>query len=153
MPFATVRGVQINYKTVGDDGPWVAINPGGRREYKEVEDLAERIAAKGYRVMLHDRRNVGASDISLSSEETEEAVWADDLHGLLAQHGALPAFVGGSSSGARMSMLFGLRHPTATRGLLLMRVTGGAFAAGRLPEKLLRPIHSRSESRRHGRCV
>ena len=33
-----------------------------------------------------------------------------------------------------MSMLFGLRHPEATRGLLLMRVTGGAFAAGRLPE-------------------
>jgi pimeloyl-ACP methyl ester carboxylesterase len=134
MPFATVRGVQINYKIVGGDGPWVAINPGGRREYKEVEDLAERIAAKGYRVMLHDRRNVGASDISLSSEETEEAVWADDLHELLAQHDALPAFVGGSSSGARMSMLFGLRHPTSTRGLLLMRVTGGAFAAGRLPE-------------------
>ena len=134
MPYATVRGIQINYKVVGDSGPWVALNPGGRREYKEVEDLAGRVAAKGYRVMLHDRRNVGASDISMSGEETEEAVWADDLHDLLAQHDALPAFVGGSSSGARMSMLFGLRHPESTRGLLLMRVTGGAFAAGRLPE-------------------
>ena len=134
MPYATVRGVQINYKILGTEGPWVALTPGGRREYKEVEDLATRVAAKGYRVMLHDRRNVGASEISLSGAETEEAVWSDDLYELLKQHDALPAFVGGSSSGARTSMLFGVRHPEATRGLLLMRVTGGAFAAGRLPE-------------------
>ncbi|MBK19101.1 MAG: hypothetical protein CMM52_09745 [Rhodospirillaceae bacterium] len=134
MSFATVRGVKINYKILGSDGPWVALTPGGRREYKEIETLAERVAAKGYRVMLHDRRNVGASDICLSAEETEEAVWSDDLHELLKQNDALPAFVGGSSSGARTSMLFGLRHPEATRGLLLMRVTGGAVAAGRLPE-------------------
>ena len=134
MRFTSVRGVKINFKIVGSKGPWVSLNPGGRREYKEAEPLAEYVAAKGYRVMLHDRRNVGASDISLSYKETEEAVWADDLHGLLSQHDALPAFVGGSSSGARMSMLFGLRHPGSTRGLLLMRVTGGAFAAGRLPE-------------------
>ena len=31
-------------------------------------------------------------------------------------------------------MFFALRHPEAVRGLLLLRVTGGAFAAGRLPE-------------------
>ena len=134
MRFTSVRGVKINFKIVGNKGPWVSLNPGGRREYKEAEPLAEYVAAKGYRVMLHDRRNVGASGISLSSKETEEAVWADDLHELLSQHDALPTFVGGSSSGARMSMLFGLRHPGSTRGLLLMRVTGGAFAAGRLPE-------------------
>ena len=134
MRFTSVRGVKINLKIIGSKGPWVSLNPGGRREYKEIEPLAEYVVAKGYRVMLHDRRNVGASDISLSTKETEEAVWADDLYELLEQHDALPAFVGGSSSGARMSMLFGLRHPEATRGLLLMRVTGGAFAANRLPE-------------------
>jgi pimeloyl-ACP methyl ester carboxylesterase len=31
-------------------------------------------------------------------------------------------------------MRYYLRHPKAVRALLLMRVTGGAFAAGRLPE-------------------
>jgi pimeloyl-ACP methyl ester carboxylesterase len=45
----------------------------------------------------------------------------------------LPAFFGGSSSGARLAMMVKRRHPGAVRGLLLMRVTGGAFAAGRLP--------------------
>jgi hypothetical protein len=32
-----------------------------------------------------------------------------------------------------MSMLVYLRHPTIVRGLILARITGGAFAAGRLP--------------------
>ena len=52
----------------------------------------------------------------------------------MSQQGALPAFFGGGSSGARTSILFYLRHPQAVRGLLLLRVTGGEFAAGRLPE-------------------
>src|SRR5690606_11377347 len=90
--------------------------------------------ADGFRVLLHDRRNTGASDIALTAEETEEAVWADDLQVLVTQLGAAPLFVGGSSSGARTSLLFCLRHPQSVRGLLLMRVTGGAFAAKRLPE-------------------
>jgi pimeloyl-ACP methyl ester carboxylesterase len=53
---------------------------------------------------------------------------------LMTKLGALPAFFGGSSAGARTSILFALRNPSAVRGLLLLRVTGGAFAAGRLPE-------------------
>jgi hypothetical protein len=31
-------------------------------------------------------------------------------------------------------MLYNQRHPEKVKGLLLMRVTGGDFAAGRLPE-------------------
>jgi pimeloyl-ACP methyl ester carboxylesterase len=50
------------------------------------------------------------------------------------QLNALPAFVGGSSAGARTAMRFYIRFRNDVRGLLLMRVTGGAFAAGRLPE-------------------
>jgi pimeloyl-ACP methyl ester carboxylesterase len=46
----------------------------------------------------------------------------------------VPAFIGGSSAGARTAILFALRHPAATRALLLLRVTGGEFAAARLPE-------------------
>jgi pimeloyl-ACP methyl ester carboxylesterase len=63
---------------------------------------------------------------------SENEVWAEDLRELLAQLDALPAFIGGSSSGCRLALLFALRHPAATRGLLLWRVTGGAFAAQRL---------------------
>lgn len=134
MPIATVRGLRINYEVVGDKGPWVTLITGGRRGYLEFVPLAKKIAAKGFRVVLHDRRNTGSSDIKLEAKEVEEATWADDLNDLLGQLGASPAFIGGSSSGARTAIMFGLRHPAATRGLMLIRVTGGEFAANRLPE-------------------
>jgi pimeloyl-ACP methyl ester carboxylesterase len=134
MPVAKVHGLNIHYQVVGENGPWVTLTTGGRRGHQEFVALARKIAEGGYRVLLHDRRNTGASDILIDGEETEEAIWADDLHELLSQLGALPAFIGGSSSGARTSILFALRHPRAARGLLLLRVTGGAFAAQRLPE-------------------
>lgn len=134
MPVAKVRGLNIHYQVVGENGPWVTLTTGGRRGHQEFVSLARKIAAGGFRVLLHDRRNTGASDILIGGEETEEAIWADDLHELLSQLGALPAFIGGSSSGARTSILFALRHPGAARALLLLRVTGGAFAAQRLPE-------------------
>ena len=134
MPTARIRGLDIHYRVIGEAGSWVTLTTGGRRGHQEFVSLARRIAVAGHRVLLHDRRNTGASDILIEGDEVEEAIWADDLHELLRQLGALTAFIGGSSSGARTSILFALRHRAATRGLLLFRVTGGAFAAERLPE-------------------
>jgi pimeloyl-ACP methyl ester carboxylesterase len=133
MPMQNIRGVQIHYEVTGDHGPWVALVTGGRRGFTEFRSFARKLADCGFRVLLHDRRNTGASDVLIAGEEGEEEIWADDLVLLLEKLDALPAFVGGTSSGARLSMLTCLRHPQAVRGLLLMRVTGGAFAAGRLP--------------------
>jgi pimeloyl-ACP methyl ester carboxylesterase len=132
MPLARVRGITINYEILGERGPWMALSPGGRRALADVKPLAERLAQAGYRVVLHDRRNCGASDVVIGGEDSEFEIWADDLHELLSQLNALPAIVGGGSSGARLSMLFALRHPQAVRALLLWRLTGGAFAVNRL---------------------
>jgi pimeloyl-ACP methyl ester carboxylesterase len=134
MPSATVRGVHINYEVVGNSGPWIAITPGSRRPYAELADLAKAMAATGYRVLLHDRRNCGASDVAFDGSASEHEVWADDLHALAQQLDALPIYVGGSSAGARLAILFAIRHPAATRGLLLWRVTGGQEAVDRLAE-------------------
>ncbi len=132
MPITTVRGVAINYEVLGDRGPWVALQPGGRRGLVGVKPLGQKIAEAGNRVLVYDRRNCGASDISFEGEDSENEVWAADLHGLLLQLDAAPAFIGGSSSGCRLALLTALRYPGDARGLLLWRVTGGAFAAGRL---------------------
>ena len=134
MPTAQICGVGIHYQVLGERGPWVALTTGGRRGHQEFVPLARKIAAAGHRVLLHDRRNTGASDVLIEGDDAEEAIWADDLRELLSRLDALPAFVGGSSSGARTSILLALRHPQAVRGLLLFRVTGGPFAAQRLPE-------------------
>lgn len=132
MPIAHVRGVNLIYQVIGNTGPWVALSPGGRRDMSAVEPLAKCIAAQGYRVLLHDRRNCGLSDICIDGDDSEYEIWADDLYELLRQRDALPAFIGGSSSGCRLSVLFALRHPEAVKGLLLWRVTGGRFACERL---------------------
>src|SRR5262245_61408457 len=82
MPIARVRGLNIAYQIIGEHGPWVALTPGGRRAHQEFVPLARKIAAEGYRVVLHDRRNTGASDILIDGEEPEESLWIDDLHEL-----------------------------------------------------------------------
>jgi pimeloyl-ACP methyl ester carboxylesterase len=112
----------------------VALSPGGRRDLDAVRYLAERIANAGFRVLLHDRRNCGASDVLLEGDDAEYEIWADDLKELLTQLGATPAFIGGTSAGCRLSLLLYLRHPEVVRGLLLWRVTGGEFAANRLAQ-------------------
>ena len=135
MPIANVRGAAIHYEVHGTKGPWVALSPGGRRAIEGVESLAKRIAAAGYRVLVHDRRNCGSSDISIEGPGSENDMWADDLHELLRHLNALPAWIGGSSSGCRLALLFAMRHPGAARGLLLWRVTGGLAAAKRLAHR------------------
>jgi pimeloyl-ACP methyl ester carboxylesterase len=135
MPLAKVRGVNINYKVLGEHGPWVALSPGGRRDIGGIELLAGKVADTGHRVVIFDRRNCGASDVVIDGNDSEYEIWADDIHELLSQLGALPAFVGGSSSGCRTALLFALRHPGAVRGLLLWRVTGGRFACERLAQE------------------
>jgi len=135
MPIANVRGAAIHYEIYGTGGPWVALSPGGRRAIEGVETLSRRLAAAGYRALVHDRRNCGSSDVSVEGPGSENDMWADDLHELLRQHEALPAWIGGSSSGCRLALLFALRHPQAVRGLLLWRVTGGLAAARRLAHR------------------
>ena len=134
MPEAVVRGVHINYEVIGASGPWIALTPGSRRSYGELVGLSKAIAAAGYRVLLHDRRNCGASDVAFDGSGSEHEVWADDLHALAKLLGALPIYVGGSSAGARLAILFAIRHPDALSGLLLWRVTGGQEAVDRLAE-------------------
>ncbi len=134
MPTAKIRGANIVYDMLGKDGPVLALSPGGRRGGEEVRSLAKRIADGGFRVLIYDRRNCGASDVMIDGDDSEFEIWADDLFEQLTQLKAAPAYVGGASSGCRLSVLFALRHPQAVRGLLLTRVTGGRFAAQRLAE-------------------
>lgn len=135
MPYAKVRGIEMNYQVLGAAGPWVALSPGGRGDIGRIQFQAGKLAELGYRVVIFDRRNTGASDVVIGGDGSEYEIWADDVHELLNQLGALPAIVGGSSSGCRTALLFALRHPESVRALLLWRVTGGRFACERLAEE------------------
>jgi pimeloyl-ACP methyl ester carboxylesterase len=134
MPEALVRGVHINYEVVGGGGPWVALTPGSRRNYQELANLSKDIASAGYQVLLHDRRNCGASDVAFDDTASEHEIWADDLYRLGEEVSGQQMYVGGSSAGARLALLFAIRHPNAVRGLLLWRVTGGKEAVDKLAD-------------------
>ena len=131
MPIKNIRGVDIVYEILGDSGPWVAVTPGGRHGLSAQRILAGLIADAGYRVLIHDRRNTGASGIAFQGDN-ESHEQAEDLLALLHVLGIGPAYVAGSSSGARMSLLLARHHPDAVKALLLWRVTGGSFAAAHL---------------------
>ena len=131
MPVKHIRGVDIVYEILGDSGPWVTVTPGGRRGGGGARTLGGLGAEAGYRVLIHDRRNMGASGIAFPGD-SESHEQAEDLLALLAELGTGPAYIAGSSSGARMSLVLAQQHPDAVKALLLWRVTGGPYAAKRL---------------------
>jgi hypothetical protein len=52
MPVAKIRGVDIAYEILGERGPFVAIQPGGRRGGVSIRPLGEKLAEAGYRVIV-----------------------------------------------------------------------------------------------------
>src|SRR5258708_34104465 len=98
MPVTNIRGVDINYEILGERGPFVALQPGGRRAGAALRSIAAKLAEAGNRVVIYDRRNCGASGIAIAGEP-ENDEWAEDLHELLAPLEALPPYIVGRSSG------------------------------------------------------
>ena len=47
MPIANIHGVDINYEILGDRGPFIALQPGGRRGLVGVKSLASKLAEAG----------------------------------------------------------------------------------------------------------
>ena len=135
MPRALIEGASIHYEVLGTHGPWMTLSPGGRKPFDDQNTIAAAVAAAGFRVLLHDRRNCGASDLVLTGEKPEYEIWADDLVALLAHLGTGPAWVAGASSGARLALTAALRYPHAVRGLLLYRTTGSEYSCKRLAEQ------------------
>lgn len=128
MALATVNDLSIGYDVIGDSGrPW-SITPGGRfdRTTPGVRELAEALAADGNRVLIWDRPNTGESDVCFDGD-SESAMQADALAGLLQQLDMTPAVIMGGSGGARVSLLTAARHRDAAVGVAVLWVTGGTF--------------------------
>jgi hypothetical protein len=45
MPVSRINGVNINWRTVGDHGPWVVMTTGGRRGYDEFMRRSRTMAS------------------------------------------------------------------------------------------------------------
>jgi pimeloyl-ACP methyl ester carboxylesterase len=129
MPRVQINGVSIAYEIFGQ-GPPVVWTPGGwfpriGRAYLD----AGRLSASS-RVLIWDRRNIGASDVAIEDVPSEYYLWADDLHHLLQALGLSPAYLGGWSAGSVLSLLMAHRYPEDVRGLILVDIPWDKPTAG-----------------------
>jgi pimeloyl-ACP methyl ester carboxylesterase len=133
MARAQVDGVSIAYEVIGeanrgsDSRAW-AITPGGRysKDSPGVRELAQVLAAHGNRVVIWDRPNCGESEVCFTGE-SESAMQADALAGLLTQLDMAPAVIAGGSGGSRVSLLTVARHPEVAAGLAVWWISGGPY--------------------------
>lgn len=129
MPELLRDTIPIHYETLGDQGPWVILTPGGHNPLGDVLDLGHALANLGCRVLLHDRRNCGASGLWFDESTSEPEIWVDDVVALLDHLGIDRVIAGGGSAGCRLSLQLAICHPERVTALLLWWVTGGQFAA------------------------
>lgn len=102
----------VVYEILGDSGDLIALTPGGRfsKEIPGLRPLADALAAGGYRVLLWDRPNCGASDVQFYGQ-SESHMRAETLHKLVTGLGFERCILAGGSGGARDSMLTTMLYP------------------------------------------
>jgi pimeloyl-ACP methyl ester carboxylesterase len=127
MATAVIDGTLISYEVVGEGDPWV-LTPGGRFSKDEpgIRELARALAAHGKQVLIWDRPNTGASDVCFGGD-SESAMQAEHLAGLLRELDMAPAVVFGGSGGARVSLLTAAHHPDVAAGLAMVWISGGVY--------------------------
>ncbi|MEU1521662.1 alpha/beta hydrolase [Nocardia rhamnosiphila] len=128
MPAVTVNGGKVVYELLGAAGDLIVLTPGGRysKDIPGLRPLAEALVAGGYRVLLWDRPNCGASDIQFFGQ-TESHMRAETLAGLLAELDTGPVILAGGSGGARDSMLTTMLYPDLVTDLVLWNIVGGVY--------------------------
>lgn len=128
MPRITIGGIEIAYDLLGKPGdPAVAITPGGRfpKDVAGLPEMAERLVAGGRRVLLWDRPNCGASDISFTGENESE-LQAVTLTKLIRALDIGPCAIAAGSGGSRVSLIAAARDPDIVSHLIIWWISGGA---------------------------
>jgi pimeloyl-ACP methyl ester carboxylesterase len=151
MPRVRANGIDIEYESFGRDGdPLILLVMGFAAQLVFwPESLCEGLAAKGFRVVRFDNRDIGKSTHLADrgtpniSEIWEKAAsgrqpevpyslsdMADDAVGLMDALGAGRAHVVGASMGGMIAQLVAINHPGRTKSLTsIMSTTGRRFPA------------------------
>ena len=127
MPYANINGVNLYYEEYGS-GPAVILTPGGRVDHNGLRPMAALLSPH-CRVIIHDRRNCGKSEVVIGGELSEQHLWAEEMAGLLDHLEAAPAYVAGGSAGSRTSLTVAVRHPEVVKGVFIWEVSGGPRSA------------------------
>ena len=128
MATLEVNGGNVVYEILGKSGDLIALTPGGRfsKEIPGLRPLADALVDGGYRVLLWDRPNCGASDVQFYGQ-SESHMRAETLHALLTGLGEEPCILAGGSGGARDSILTTMLYPELVTKLVLWNIVGGLY--------------------------
>ena len=130
MSRITISGLGIEYELLGDStAPIIVLTPGGRfsKDSVGLHELADVLAAGGKRVLLWDRPNCGASDISFDAP-TESEMHGHTLTQLIRALELGPTALAAGSAGSRVSLIAASRDPEAVSHLILWWISGGAIS-------------------------
>jgi pimeloyl-ACP methyl ester carboxylesterase len=128
MPVIEINGGNVVYEILGDRGDLIVLTTGGRfsRTVRGLRPLADALVAGGYRVLLWDRPNCGASDVQFYAA-TESHMRARTLRALLTALDTGPVILVGGSGGARDSILTTILYPELVGKLAVWNIVGGVF--------------------------
>jgi len=130
MARINISGLGIEYDLLGKPGaPAIAITPGGRfgKDSPGVHELGEALAGGGRRVLLWDRPNCAASDISYDAPNESE-LQARTLIQLIRKLDLGPTALAGGSAGSRASLIAAARDPGIVSHLLQWWISGGTVS-------------------------
>jgi pimeloyl-ACP methyl ester carboxylesterase len=125
-----ISGLAIEYELLGPkDAPAIALTPGGRfaKDSPGLPELAHALAAGGRRVLLWDRPNCGASDVSFDGDN-ESDLQARTQIGLIRALELGPTALAAGSAGSRASLIAASRDPEVVSHLILWWISGGAIS-------------------------
>jgi pimeloyl-ACP methyl ester carboxylesterase len=147
MPRAHANGVELEYEVIGDpDGrPLLLVQGLGAQLVAIEREFCAELAARGFRVVRFDNRDVGLSTrLDGAPAPNFAAVWegdratlsytlqdmADDAAGLLDALQIPSAHLAGISLGGMIAQLLAIRHPEKVRSLASIMSTTGERGVG-----------------------
>ena len=120
---AALPGVRIWHADTGGAGPAVILMHAATGSCRVWERQLPAFTRSGYRVIAHDRRGWGRSEIDPSGPQPGTA--ADDLHALLDHLGVDRVHLVGTAAGGIAALDFALSFPRRLRSLVVANSIGG----------------------------
>ncbi|MBV9090983.1 MAG: alpha/beta hydrolase [Mycobacteriaceae bacterium] len=123
-----INGGNVVYEILGKTGDFIVLTPGGRfgKDIPGLRPLAQALVRGGYRVLLWDRPNCGASDVQFYGQ-SESHMRAETLCGLINALDIGPCVIAGGSGGARDSVLTTMLYPELVTKLVVWNIVGGVY--------------------------
>jgi 2-hydroxy-6-oxonona-2,4-dienedioate hydrolase len=125
-----INGGNVVYEILGEEGDFIVLTPGGRfsKDIPGLKPLAHALVEGGYRVLLWDRPNCGASDVQFYGQ-SESHMRAETLSQLITKLDIGPCIIAGGSGGARDSMLTAILYPELVTKLVVWNIVGGVYGS------------------------